>query len=583
MVSPDGTGSGQSRSERGRWGLFAGAALVIAVGFAVLGALTSPVDQRLAVDTTTTSTSTTTTIGEILPPIDMDDFTVEQLETGPQLEWSRVELIDSAYPLGLTEHEGAVYLFATTTPEFQDQTGGLTAWRSSDGSNWDPLGQVIGDDYYVSMVTSTERGLVAAGTSVDGSSLAVWISPDGARWTETEFTDEDEHYSSRHYPMAIGANDDLVVVAASSDIDREMLLEEHLQEAGMELDLSQIGWSTEWRGEEGHWLTIDGPLGMSGLELDLDQLDLTEQEAQWITEGYGGTQETALWVIQRGTREWHLISIDGVNWVESLVSGPDGAFALIGWGPAGRVSRQSRDGLSWTDFDPDHAPMQIQSWKARLVGVDDTARRPEILVSDDGVSWEPVGLAERFPLPIHWSVAALGSGDDGLALSVIGYDTTATITDRTATEITTDEGYRLSLDLEPRIMELTTGANTHTWEIYRSETPEGVEVDVVERIVTLSDPHTGETLTQLSFEELMRAEHAYYMERFQSDEHKALVFTEDGSQWTIQSSAGLVGTDTWVHILEVAAGHVYATVLHLGDTYNPFAAPGFELWAAEIP
>lgn len=586
MVSPEGTGSDHSQSERGRRALFVGAALVIAVGFAALGALTSSDDQQLAIGTTTTFTTTTsTTMGEILPPVDMDDFTVEQLETGLTLEWSRIGLSDTGYPIGLTEHEGDVYLFATAAPAFRDQPGGLTAWRSRDGSNWEPLGEVIGDDYHVSMVTSTDRGLVAAGTSADGSSLVVWISTDGAGWSETEFTDEDEHYSSRHYPMAIGANGDLLVIAASSEIDRQELLEEHLQAAGIELDLSYLQWDTTWRGEEGQWLTIDGPLGMTALEVDVETLDLSPEEVQWIVDGYQPTQAVDIWANQGGTDEWSLTSIDGVDWVESIVSRPDGALTLIGWGPVGRVSRQSYDGRTWSDFDPDNEPKQMQSWGDRFIGVDDTADRAELVVSDDGVSWEPLGLADRFPRPLHLSVATFGSGDDGLALSVIGYDTTsvATVTDRTVTTITTDEGYHLTLDLEPRIMELTTDTTTHTWEIYRAETPEGVELDVFERMVRLSDPHTGERLTQVSFEELMRAEQAYFVERFQSDEHKALVFTGDGSQWTVQSSAGVIGADTWISLLEVASGHIYAAVLEPGAVHNTFPYPGFELWVAEIP
>lgn len=571
MVSPEGARSDHSRSEkRGRRALFVGAALVVAVGFAALGALTSSDDQQLAIETTTTTITTSTTIGEILPPIDLNDFTVEQLETGPPLQWSRVASIDTGYPIGLTEHRGEVYLFATAVPEFGDQPAGLSAWRWRDGSQWESLGEVIGDDYHVSMVASTDRGLVAAGTAADGSSLVVWISPDGERWTETEFTDEDEHYSSRHHPMAIGASGDLLVVAAGSDIDRQMLLEERLQAAGIELDLTHLHWSTTWRGEEGHRLTIDGPLGMAAVEVGLETLDLTEEETRWIDEGYQPTPAVSIWANQGGTDEWNLTSIDGVEWVESIVTRPDGALTLIGWGPAGRLSQQTHDGLTWTGFDPEREPIQIQSWGDRYVGVDENARRPELVVSDDGFSWEPVGLAERFPLPLHWSVAALGSGDDGLAMSVVGYDTRATITDRPATSITTDEGYRLTLDLESRVMELTTDAATHSWEIYGAETPEGVELDPFERIVTLSDPKSGAVLAELGFEELMRAEHAYYMERFQSDEHKALVFTEDGSQWTVQSSAGVIGADTWIHLLEVASDHV-------------FAASEFELWVAEIP
>lgn len=584
MVSPDGTRPEVNRPEVGRTALFAGAALLIAVGFVVLGSLTAP-DEPIAAETTTSSTSTT--VAEIMPPIDLDDFTVGQIATGQPLEWARVEADLIGYPLGLTEHDGAVYSFASLTSRFQPTAGGLTGWRSADGTTWESLGQVVGDDYRVTMVESTEHGLVAVGTSADGSTLMVWTSHDGERWTPNEFSDESD-YPSRYYPMAIGANDGVLVIATNFDLDRQTLLEEALHDAAIDLDLSYLGWSTDWRGESGHWLTVDGPLGIRALEIPLDDLDLTPRETQWIVEGHSNTQTAGLWVNRAGEDGWRLISMDGFEWIESIVTRADGTMILVGSGPAGRISRQTGDGILWTDYDADREPRVMHRWGSRLVGILDFSR-PELLVSDDGVSWDSMGPADRFPLPIQWHVGALGSGDDGVALSVIGYDPSPRFEEPAVTgeidtsEIVTSEGHVLTLNLEERRLALTVGDTTHTWKIFGPDPAPGVEVDTFERIVTFSDPHTGERLTELTFQELTEAEHAYYTERFQPDEHKALVFTEDGSRWVIQSAADAVGESTWIPLLEVAGGHVYAAVLEPATVYNLYAEPGFELWVAEIP
>lgn len=585
MVSPEGIRPEPNRPAPGRRALFAGAALLIAVGFIVVGVLTAPED-RVSADQATTSTtsSTTTTIGEILPPVDMDDFTVAQIRTGEPLQWARVGLNGTGYPLALTEHDGSVYLFAASAPRFQYVAGGLRAWRSTDGITWEDLGEVIGNDYLVSTIASTEQGLVAVGSPADGSSVMVWVSQEGRRWTATEFADDFDFYRNRHYPMTIGANDDVLVVAVNIDLDRQALIEERLLEAGLELDLSHLSWGTEWRGQDGHWLIIDAPLGITALEIDLDELGLTTDETQWIVDGYGGAQETALWVDPVGASDWRLVSMDGIEWIESVVARPDGTLVLSGWSPAGRVSRQSRDGVTWTDYDANREPIVMERWGSRFIGLHDFSR-PELLVSDDGLSWEPMGLVDRFPLPIQWNVGALGSGDEGIALSVIGYRASAPVEepDPRPSKITIDGGHTLTLDLEERIMTLAVDGTTHSWEIYRADVAAGIEVDLSGRTVSLGDPRSGAVLAEVSFEDLMRAEQAYYVERFQSDEHKAIVFTADGARWTIQPAAEAVGDDTWVQFMEVASGHVLAVALDPGDVYNPFAAPGFELWVAEIP
>jgi hypothetical protein len=576
VVSPDGTRSEENRPEGGRTALFAGAVLIIAVGFGVLGFLTSP-DEPVAVETTTS----TTTIPEIQPPIDPDNFTVGQITTGPPLHWERVGSYPG-YPLALTEHDGAMYLFTSPTSPYRLERGGLDGWRSSDGTDWESLGRVIDDGYRVSIVRSTDHGLIAAGTNDDGSSLVIWTSSNGDRWESVEFSDEPDFWPNRHYPLAIGANEDLVVVATNHTLDGQALIQRKLDEAGIEVDLSEFGWSTEWRGDEGHWLVLQAPLGLRAMEIPLDQLDLSGDELQWIVGRQPAGQEAGIWV-RSGDGDWALASIKGVDWIDSIVTRADGSMIMVGWGPAGRISRLSRDGILWTDYDADPEPQIMDRWGARLVGIEDFGR-PELLVSDDGVSWEQMGLADRFPSPIQWHVGSLGSGEDGVALSVIGYrDEVSFDVPEMFSEITTKEGHGLSLNLMAGVIKLTADDDVHSWDLHGTDRA-GLEVDPVARTVTFSDPDTGEVLTALSFEELVRVERDFYTSRFHQEEHLALVFTADGSDWIIQPATTAFGGATWAASLEVAFGHLYAAALEPREVYNPFVDEVvFELWVAEIP
>ena len=579
MVSPDGTRSEENRPEGGRTALFAGAVLVIAVGFGVLGFLTSP-DEPVAVETTTSST--TTTIPDLEPPIDPDNFTVGQIASGPPLHWERAGSYPG-YPLALTEHDGAIYLFTSPTSPYRLEQGGLDSWRSTNGADWEPLGRVIDDRYRVSIVRSTDHGLIAAGTTADGSSLVIWTSSNGERWESVEFSDEPDFWPNRHYPLAIGANEDLVVVATNHEVDGQALVQRKLDEAGITVNLSEFGWSTDWRGDEGHWLVLHAPLGIRAMEIPLDQFDLSPDELQWIVGSQPAGQEAGIWV-RWGDGDWALASIEGVNWIESIVTRPDGSMLMVGWGPAGRISRLSRDGILWADYDADPEPRIMDRWGSRLVGIQDFSR-PEVLVSDDGVSWEKMGLAERFPLPIQWHVGSFGSGGDGVALSVAGYHNPMPVdVPEMPSEITTEEGHLLSLDLMAGVIELIVDDSTYGWDLYGTDVDAGIGVDPVARTVTLSDPDTGEGLATLSFEELIRAERDYYTNRFQHEEYLALVFTADGSDWIIQPATDAFDGATWVASLEVALGHLYAAVFDPAMVYNPFDHEvEFQLWAAEIP
>lgn len=386
--------------------------------------------------------------------------------------------------------------------------------------------------------------------------------------------------------MLVGANDEALVLAASVGVDTTSLLEERLAEAGYDIDLDALSWGTEYRGAEGHAIFIAAPLEMPGIEIGLEELGLTEQEHQWLV-NYSGDSNVDIWANTVGTDEWVPVELEEVDWVESVVTRPDGTMLLTLYTMGRPISLQSSNGIEWTEVDPGESPQLIHQWAGGLVGIDHRPG-PELLISEDGDTWEEAGLADHFPSQIQWWAGALAGGDDGVAISITGYrenvPTPDREPDREPVEITTDEGHVLTLDLEGRFVELEAGGTTHTWEIYRADPPDGIDADVVEQTVTFSDPDTGEELAEVPFHVLVQAEQDFRTMQFGSEEHQVLVFTPDGSDWTIQPARDAFGVSSWVAQLEVAAGRVFAATLDLDEAGNyPFDFAEFKLWSAEIP
>lgn len=385
--------------------------------------------------------------------------------------------------------------------------------------------------------------------------------------------------------MLVGANDEALVLAASVEVDTTSFLEERLAEAGYDIDLDALSWGTEYRGAEGQAITIDAPLGMPGIEIGLEDLGLTEQEHQWFN--HTGESDVDIWANPVGTDEWVPVELEEVEseevrWVESVATRPDGTMLMTLHTMSRQISLQSRNGIEWTEIETRAGPQLVHPWAGGLVGIDHSPR-PELLISEDGDTWEETGLADRFPPQIEWWAGALAVGDEGIAMSITGYRQSAPTPDREPVEITTDEGHILTLDLEERVLDLDVGGTTHTWEIYRADPPDGMTADVVEQTVTFSDPDTGEELAAVPFNVLVRAEQEFRTLQFGSEEYQVLVFTPDGSEWTIQPARDAFGESTWVRHVGVASGRVFAATLDPDRALYPFDFAEFKLWSAEIP
>lgn len=581
VVAPEGTGSERDRPATRRGVLFIGVALMV-VGFAVLGAVSS--SDRVAVVATTT---TSTTLGEPAAPLDPDNFSVGQIVTGEPLEWTMAGEFDG-YPIALTEHEDHLYLFTTAHVD----SGGLTAWRTSDGLDWVSLGRGIADEYLMSMVVSTPYGLVAAGQRPNGTDLVVWTSEDGTQWSMDEIATDSENPYLVSTPTAVTrTEDETLLVAAVTDLDTPRLIEDRLGDIGIDIDMRGADWRVQWAGEEGHVLHLDGPLGLEGTEIHLDDLDLDREEREWVANGFDPAPRTDIWVKQLGA-SWQHSAIEGAHAIQSIVTGPEGSFLASGYGAIGPMVRASSDGLDWTSATDDSVPSAVSRWDEYLVGLAGNVR-PDVLVSADGRAWEALGLAEHFPLPISWAATTLGAGDDGVAVAVEALQSVVPAEQVELPVLRTGTDVNLTLDLEEGTFVLETESSTFTWDMALPDetgvNQPGIEMNPGEQSVRFSDPSSGELLAEVPVAALEHAQAEYFADRFLRNTHKALVFTPNGIDWTIQDLATEIGDEVVIAGLEVARGRVVAIVIESEtpvlirpSTTQRIGTP-FQIWTGEIP
>lgn len=583
MVLPDGTQSDRSRPGKGRALLFAVAALAIVAGFMALGSLI-PSDP-VAIETTTTTSSTT--IPDLDPPFDPENFSVGQIATGPPLGWDLVAESTTGYPLRLTEHHGTFYLFTSMQPWWASEPGGLDTWISANGEDWRPAAEMaIGMEFHVADVVTSADGFIAIGARPGGDHLIVWRSADGMGWTTTEIPIETDSPYITPRPTAAAAFDGRVAIATGYALDEERLVTDHLAAAGIDVDFPTMTWNTRYAGEDGVELIVSGPLGIPVLTTSLDELGLTEQEHQWVMRGLNRREQSEVWVVDdAGDQKSGTIPLMRVS---NMVSRPDGTLFATGLGGAGLDDGfVSADGLQWKRAEDTNIDRVI-SWGERVIGIT-SGPRVEVVESSDGQNWKESGATDLLPSQWSWYPVAMGSGPDGLAMTLEGQNFSGFTAEAPSTATVTSGDATLRLDRQRSVFVLEIDGETHTWDRYPypsgSQVPEELEIDLANETVLFEDPETGETLAQFSFEELRRLESESRSIRF-SDVigHHALVFTEDGSAWEIRDLEPVVGDDSRVILLEVASGRLVA-VAHepVVDPYQNVPPAGFEVWSVPLP
>ena len=567
VVLPEGTGSGGGPPRRGRGGILFLAAVGVLVGGLIFGSLTTP--EPAAIEETSSSTTT----APLEKPVDLENFTIDQIAVGVPLEWTKATEVAESYVHALVEHQGWVYLFGSYQSLWDGDGQGLRAWRSLDGAGWESLGQVIGPPHLIVNVSSTAQGLLALEAGRSGDPARVWLSEDGILWTPSDLPIAESGYQVITWPMAAGATDRLLVVAASDQFDIGRLFEERLSElTGSPLDLSKLGVNWDLLPDDIRF-TIWGPLGIMIYQATGTELGLTEEERERIRTGM--TPEATVRVLSNwDDTGWQDGTIE-VSWIDSINPAPDGALVVLGYGSYGPRTWSSHDGLTWEETGPPEGPYQITPWGDRLIGVADNGR-PETMVSADGENWEATGLVDHFPLGLGWGPNHLSAGAGGIALTVEAWLGSPAFSGSTQPLEMARNGHVFTFDLNNAVIRLDEADTSLTW----SQSSPWIEGDLFARTITLLDPETGEAMATFELDELTELEQRYWSPIREPQHHVAFVFSPDGSNWTIQDTSSVFGETAWISDLEVTESRVIAVVAN-GDGYPE--ASGFEIWTAAIP
>lgn len=548
-----------------------------------MGALTSPAPEA-ASGTSTTSTTTTTTT-PLDRPIDFANFTVDQIATGEQLEWRRVEVVeDGGWRAHIVSQLGWLYLFTSSKALPSGEPAGLRALRSIDGSEWEDLGEVIADDGIFTDVAATPFGLMAVESDVSDGSLTTWTSQDAVQWQPTLVRPGGEGHLAL-VAHAIGANGSLAVVGANEFEDPGLLLKDGLGAIGEDVDAQSIRWAVYADGSGEPNVVLYGPFGIPAISIPISELDLTGEELRLLQFGAPGNEGATAWATTDGVN-WASSTLEGANWISSITPTPDGGLLAFGSSSEGKVAWRTYDGSTWETVPSGLGAANVKQWRGRLVGLDDSGD-PETLLSTDGETWAELGLARYFPSRISWYPTAIASSDTGLAVIVQGQppDGPSLPSDRPEPTILERSGFTLTIDLDSGEIRLEGGEFSGTWTTWNvgTDVPGDLDVDLVGRTVTFLDSE-GDDLVAFSFDELDRAEEEYRRAAYPPENvSNALAYTGDGTSWSIQDLDKAFGES--VQIMEMAATpfRLVAVVVPTVDLFASPAQADLQIWSAPLP
>lgn len=549
--------------------------LILAIGVVTLGTVTGTDESEPAAVATTTTTSAAGP-----PSVDSEESSVAGVARGEPLAWEHIMSIDEGHPLAMLEHRGWIYLFVTEASDvFTAEEGGLRVWRSEQGTDWESLGQVIDRSHVISGVNTAGRALVAAERGDDGEGFRVWRSGDGARWNQEVVRVDGLTRNGVVFPTALGGNQRTVLVATTNEIDVQSLMRDRIYELlGVDVSTEQVHWRPSGLHTDPIEFVVWGPLGFPLLDLDGDDLGLTDREQVMVEEQLMGAPVNHVWVSYEGG-EWNRAE-PPASWLTSFSTLSDGMMLATGHDDAGPGLWASEDGLEWVRSP--RSIERIEKWDDDLIGV--SGSLPTLAMSQDGDQWERIGTLEGWPGGLRWGVSELAAGPGGLAASVYHVPNVEVHIEATDPgPVTIGDGEAgLTLDFSNGSYTLDTGGFTRTWSMGLTRPPE-VSVVLPDGVIAFHRPSTGELLATFSFGDLYEAQDVFWSSRVTDlTDHRAFVFSEDGGDWVIQDVASLMG-DLEIRLLGVTGTHVVATAVNPSDPFASGDSPGFEIWSARIP
>lgn len=581
MVLPDDTSRLREPKPKGKSVALGLGTLALLFGAVGLGAMTSP-DPIAAVTTTTQPSTTSVETPE--NPIDIEDFSIDEIAIGEPLVWEETKTLVEGVPIALTSHAGWFYLFATpTTADYFAGAGGLRVWRSESGVSWEYLGEVIPPGHAIITVVATEQGLMAATSVEDGRRLVLWDSPDGVVW-------EPETVPIEYDPMArigytsIATSNQTVVVSSYRDLAVDDLIADRIEQfRGADYATHHWGWGWDQVGGDPIF-TLWGPFGFPLAEVTAEDLRLTDTEIEQVQRWNRGEMMGSIVWTRDPTGVWTQVDIPEAEWVESIAATSDGVFLANGGDNTGNTAWTSIDGILWEEMSsPAFRPWRMVPWGDGLVGPT-TMNTASLLASTDGDTWSDIGPGDLFPSLLQWSINNLSAGSGGILATVVGWaPESPTDFEPVPAPTLRDEGTVLTLDYETGRLTLVAGAEAYHWTMYTSTIPDGIAVDMATGTIKLSDPESGDPLAEFSFEEIQSAEQSYWSRGWAQNETHALVFSPDGESWTIQDPVASFGHENLIQDMEVGDSEVVVITRPIEGMFNPSSPAGFSVWAAHLP
>jgi hypothetical protein len=572
-----------------------GGAVVALLGVGVLGFLASR-----------STVPGQTTVDEPGPgPTREDVEATEASLSGPSLEWVPADdaVLDVNRVISVVHFRGR-YLAFGGEPGPVGNPRGLRAYASSDGSAWTDLGVVIAGPVVVSSVASSGDRLVALGGVVKGdmrayrfgfppTSPAVWVSSDGTSWQRHDLPipaeSEEVARSALVHAGAIRGAQAIVVARRLGNLE-QILLE--AVPAPYRALLDEPGFSVGMEGPP-YSFQIRGPFGIVVFSATVEELGIDPQVmAEFVT---GLPPAPYVWTTSKlGT--WEAADADPFgarSWVNQILVGPDEVFFATGYAAPGAALWRSEDGANWELRSLRLTPSPVATFSDRLISTQAGYGRASIAASVDGKDWTEITPEGLFTSPGGiWYFASLSAGGYGIAaLATFEREDEMQQGRRNPPLVIQKDGVTITYDeMSGTVTVVSDGESILEFDTEYSETlPDQVVIDLEAGTIQFADPGSEEVRVTLGFDEIFEAE----TERYRAfsppgEQHSAIVFSPDGSEWSIQDVDEIFGNDLGeVTQLFVLDDFVLAAVQQIDRTYfldpTEYGPPPTELWLGTRP
>ncbi len=498
---------------------------------------------------------------------------VLSLDSRDPLEWEGPMPIGELWPLAVVDYEDELYLFGTPRGPWSDGSG-LDTWVSVDGgTTWDPLGTVIQAPNLITAVVGTDRGLLALGTDGTTGTPTVWQSEDGGSWESSSLPlDEPVTPGSPVRLQTAVTTDDLTVVFGSAEPDIGALIRDALPEDLGVRDGIGYGFGMSAPPLK---VTVQGPLGLTVFSASGEELGLTEdQEALLIGEP---TDNTTVWSSSDGTN-WQTSQIYAMNVNAAFIS-PDGVITAFGYGFQGEATWLSTTGTEWERQSGGSAAEMVTSWNDLLLGTRQRGRNAELMSSDDGDTWISFGVNELLDKSLSWHFYPIAAGPAGVAAIARGY-AEPRFEREPEPFVMERDGYTVTLNGMQSLLTLSQGeSEVLLVPLQDEQVDDEVDVDFVERTITFLDPATGADLVTFTFDEIETAQAATSGAMGPDFEH-VLMFSPDGSAWSVQPIEGRQAEPQRLHVTDDAV--VMVTVTDVEPFSRSSPSPMVHIWVAPV-